>query len=82
MLKVGDLVRLKKSHRHYDLTLSDLKTHKGLSDVSCETPMLVVDIEKFPPSAFPKETKIVSVLCNETVVDFISEKLTTNSSKS
>mgnify|MGYP001351035637 CR=1 FL=1 len=74
-MKTGDLVRLKKSHRSYSLTVRDLETYKGLIGVSCKTPMLVVEIEKLDVGREKKN--IVSVLCNNTVVDFISEKLTT-----
>ncbi len=75
-MKTGDLVRLKKSHKSYGLTVRDLETYKGLNGVSCKTPMLVVEIEKLDVGREKKN--IVSVLCNNTVVDFISEKLTTS----
>ena len=78
-MKVGDIVHLKKSHKYYSLTVRDLEVFKGIQGVSSETPMLVVDIEKL--SGDFEETNIVSVLCDEIIVDFVSEKLTTHSTK-
>lgn len=76
-MKIGDIVHLEKSHKYYSLTVRDLELFKDLPGVSSETPMLVVDIEKL--SRDLEKTDIVSVLCGETVVDFVSEKLTTHS---